>query len=101
MELVLPVVAEPVGTRTSLASAAPDVRRATIRQASDIVTPIYHEWKPVLMRADVSWRTFQAAASENCRSWSDWVDGTIQWRQALDAFLLQIKFPAGTVLSLA
>jgi hypothetical protein len=101
MELVLPVVAEPVATRRSLASAAPDVRRATIRQASDIVTPIYHEWKAVLKSADVSWRSFQAAASDNWRPWTEWVDGTIQWRQALDSFISEIKVPAGTVLSLA
>jgi hypothetical protein len=101
MTLVLSVVDEPLGTRRSLASAAPDVRRASIRQASDIVTPIYQEWKTVLKSADVSWPSFQAAASENWRAWSEWVDGTIQWRQALDSFLSQIKVPAGTVLSLA
>jgi len=100
MDLVLPVVAEPVGTRTSLASARPDVRRASIRQASDIVTPIYHEWKTALKSAGVSWRSFQAAASENWRAWNEWVDGTLPWRQALDSFVSQIKVPPGTVLRL-
>ncbi len=101
MRVTLPVVAEPVATRRSLASAVPEVRRASVRQASDIVTPIYHQWKAELKPAGVTWQSFQAAASENWRTWSEWVDGTIRWRQALEGFILKLNVPAGTVLSLA
>lgn len=101
MRLTLPVVAEPVATRRSLAAASPEVRRASLRQASDIVTPIYHEWKTGLNSAGVNWQSFQAAASDNWRAWSEWVDGTMQWRQALEGFISKLNVSPGTVLSLA
>lgn len=101
MRLTLSVVAEPVVTRRALASAMPGVRRASVRQATDIVTPIYHEWKAVLKQAGVSWQSFQAAASDNWPAWSGWVDGTIQWRQALDEFVGKLNLrPPASVFSL-
>ena len=101
MRLTLPTVAEPIATRRSLATAAPDVRRATLRQASDIATPIYHEWKAGLTTAGISWQSFQASASDNWRAWGDWVDGTLRWRQALEEFISKLGVPPGTVLTLA
>ena len=101
MRLTLPTVAEPLATRRSLASATPEVRRATLRQASDIVTPLYHDWKAELTTAGVTWQSFQAAASNNWRAWTDWLDGTLQWREALEAFVSKLNASSGTVLTLS
>lgn len=100
MILAVTAIAEPIATRCTLASALRGVRRATVRQASAIATPIYHEWKAVLKRAGVSWQFFQAAASDNWLAWKAWVDGTIEWRQALDELVVKLNQRPGTLLSL-
>jgi hypothetical protein len=43
--VMVPLPAEPVAIKESLNAAEPMVRRASLRQASDIVAPIYHHWR--------------------------------------------------------
>ena len=53
--LQLQHIPEPAGQKLSLNTAEPRVREATVRQASDIVTPIYHSWKEALKTGGVNW----------------------------------------------
>lgn len=63
--MMVPLPTEPVEVKESLKAAEPMVRRASLRQASDIVTPIYDCWKDQLQVGGVTWSSFQAAASSN------------------------------------
>jgi hypothetical protein len=67
----------------ALATTSPTVRRAAARQASDIVTPIYHLWKPELRAASITWPRFQEAASRNGRAWERWAEGEMNWSEAI------------------
>jgi hypothetical protein len=52
--VMVPLPTEPVEIKESLKAAKPMVRRASLKQASDIVTPIYRCWKDQLQVGRVS-----------------------------------------------
>lgn len=93
--LTLPLPSEPVTVKESLIDAEPRVRRASLRQASDIVTPIFHDWKDQLKVGEISWQHFQAAASNNAALWESWLDGSSHWRAAVVGLLDQINLEHG------
>ena len=78
----LQYIPEPAGQKLSLNTAEPRVREATVRQASDIVTPIYHSWEEALKTGGVNWQRFQAAGSKNHAAWQGWINTTVSWNAA-------------------
>lgn len=84
---MVPLPAEPVAIKESLNAAEPMVRRASLRQTSDRVTPIYRHWKDQLRVGGVTWQSFQAAASSNAAGWENWLEDAISWPTAIDQFL--------------
>ena len=89
--IVLEHVEEPVETKAALAVAPNDVRHAALRQATDVVTPIYRKWKNNLREAGISWQGFQAAASQCYAHWNGWVEGEVSWDGALQALVSAMK----------
>lgn len=67
------------------------VREGTLKQASDIVTPIYGAWKEVLKAQGVRWQDFQSAASRNEGAWRRWLNGYASWNDALVGLVEQVK----------
>ncbi|HVA05831.1 MAG TPA: hypothetical protein VNG12_03720 [Acidimicrobiales bacterium] len=91
MILTMPLPTEPMAVKQVYFDSESKVRRASLRQASDIVTPLYHDWKDQLKKGDVSWQRFQAAASNNASAWERWLDGSSSWRTAVEEFLHRIN----------
>jgi len=56
MSTSLPYVDEPMNVKRSLNEASSGIREATLRQASDIATPVYHTWKDQLMGSGLTWQ---------------------------------------------
>jgi|SRR5579859_5805701 len=101
MPTVVPYVEEPSETKRALNAADPKVREATLRQASDIATGVYHAWKEQLMSAGLSWQAFQSAASANRDAWRNWLNSNISWRDALEGLVTQLnQKSAGVTVSL-
>lgn len=102
MPISLPKVDEPLAIKWSLNESSRDVREATLRQASDIVTPLYQVWKGDLQRAGLTWQAFQSAASMNHGAWRGWLNGDIPWHGALDLLVQQLngKIPGKASLQL-
>jgi hypothetical protein len=98
--LRLQYIAEPVGQKLSLNTAEPRVREATVRQASDIVTPIYHAWKEALKTGGVNWQRFQAAGSKNHAAWLGWINSTLSWHSALEHFVEELNLSSNGQLEL-
>jgi hypothetical protein len=88
---VLPCADEPTETKRSLNEASHDVREATLRQASDIATPVYREWKAELNAVGVTWRAFQSAASANHVAWRRWLSGELTWSSSLAALVERLN----------
>ena len=93
--MMVPLPTEPVEVKESLKAAEPMVRRASLRQASDVVTPIYHCWKDQFQVGGVPWSSFQAAASSNATGWENWLEDAISWPTAVDQFLEFINLDRG------
>jgi hypothetical protein len=89
--IVLPCTDEPFETKRSLNEASPDVREATLRQASDIATSVYRAWKADLNPVGVTWQVFQSAASANHAAWRRWLSGELTWRGSLDALVERLN----------
>jgi len=87
----LPYVGEPTEVKRSLNEASPDVKEATLRQASDIATPVYRIWKDDLNGAGLTWQAFQSAASSNRDAWRSWLNGELTWRLALERLVEQLN----------
>jgi len=101
MPTALPYADEPTEVKQGLNEASRDVKEASLRQASDIVTPVYHLWKDQLKGAGVSWQAFQSAASANRDAWRSWLSGDLDWRGALERFVEQLNQGAAAAVSLA
>ena len=82
---------EPEDLRASYREVDPAVRSVSIRQASDIVTPIYHGWREQLRPSGMSWQRFVAAGSRNADLWSRWLDGAATWDQAVEGLVEQMN----------
>jgi hypothetical protein len=101
MPTSLPYVDEPVELKRSLNDANPDVREATLRQASDIATPVHRQWKDQLSGAGLTWQAFQSSASMNRDGWRSSLSGQVSWRGALEKLVEQLNQKAtGTSLVL-
>jgi hypothetical protein len=101
MPTVVPYVEEPSKIKHALNTADPRVREATLRQASDIATPVYHAWKTQLAGAGLSWQTFLATASENRNAWRNWLNSDLSWHGALAELVTQLnQKAAGVTLTL-
>ena len=102
MSTSLPFVDEPAAVKRSLNDATPDVREATLRQASDIAAPVYQEWKGQLRGAGLTWQAFQSAASMNRDAWRGWLRGDLTWHRALEQLVERLNQNAASApLSLA
>jgi hypothetical protein len=93
--VMVPLPTEPVEIQESLKAAEPMVRRASLKQESDIVTPIYRCWKDQLQVGGLSWQSFHAAASSNAAGWENWLEDAISWPTAVDQFLDLINLDRG------
>lgn len=100
MATVVAYVEEPSEVKRALNAADPKVREATLRQASDLATAVYHAWKEQLASAGLSWQTFQSAASANRNAWRNWLNSDISWRDALGGLVTQLNQSAGVTFTL-
>lgn len=100
-DVVLPRISEPVDTKDSLNQADHAVREATLRQASDIATPVYHEWRDQLNASGVTWQSFQSAASATHRAWRGWLAGELAWPAAVEALVEELNQRTDQTLVLA
>ena len=64
--VMVPLPTEPVEIQESLKAAEPMVRRASLKQASDIVTPIYRCWKDQLQVGGLSWQFLPCGRFKQC-----------------------------------
>jgi hypothetical protein len=96
----LAYVDEPTHTKQSLNDAAPDVKEAALRQASDIAAPVYRIWKDQLHGAGLTWQAFQSAASANRDNWRSWLNGELAWRVALERLVERLNGEHGSSLVL-
>ena len=73
--------------KTESIQADASIRRAALRQASDIAAPLYRAWGRELKIAHISWQSFQTEASKNYLAWERWVSGQLDWPASLKALV--------------
>lgn len=96
--ITLELPPEPMSVKQSLRSADSKVRLAVILQATDITSLIYQTWKPQIKNLGVAWQQFVSAGSKSASSWLEWVEGTIEWRTAVQQFVDQLNSTSSSVI---
>jgi hypothetical protein len=90
--LALPFFEEPTALKELYNAQPSDVREASLRQAADIVTPIYHLWKESLRAGGITWQRFMREAARNAAAWRSWLNSELPWGNALERFAAQLGF---------